>query len=255
MKCLDLIWAESNFSLRVNSKEGRKLKVYFPGCTRLMGCKLVRDEKRPEETRGWSICNRSVLIIHPPVRRWALCTWRCLACPDLYASRWWTGPSPPAAGLGSPWKAAERKSARNVSVTQHLAHIKTWREKQNKTKLLTPAERIVAGAWRQTPKLAVARVTYFVQLAASSHNEAATPRLGASEQAATAQFKICLFRAITAQNADLIIRGRMCAAAECVIVCFLCDRQSHWAQSNLITGRQKRQLNHTPDTAITRRHD
>lgn len=100
---------------------------------------------------------------------------------------------------------------------KHLAQIKTKRKKKQ---LLTPAERSVARAWRQTPRLAVARVTYFEQLAASSHNEAAAPCLGASEQAATAQFKSCLFRAITAQNAALIITGRMCAAAERALVCY-----------------------------------
>lgn len=147
-----------------------------------------------------------------------------------------------------------RERERNVSVTQHLAHIKTWSEKKKKTsRLQLSASLRSPGGRRQGWPSRESLILYNLRRAVTTkrRRHASAP----PDRRRQLSLKICLFRVITAQNADLIIRGRMRAAAECVFVCFLCDRQSHWAQSNLITGRQKRQLNHTPDTAITRRHD
>lgn len=130
----------------------------------------------------------------------------------------------------------EEESEERQRDSTSYSHQNLEGERERGKNLPTPAERIDVRAWRQTPMLAVAWVTYFAQLAASSHNEAATPRLGASKQAATAQFKICLFRAIRAQNADLIIRGRMCAAAECLCVCpWLCVCVCAWQTKSLGT--------------------
>lgn len=70
------------------------------------------------------------------------------------------------------------------------------------------------------------------------------------KQALPAPFKVSLFGAIGALETDAIIR-------ESVLTQFVCMGKNRviLAQSNLITERQRHQINHTPDTAITRRHD